>query len=134
MRFLLDTHIILWALKESKRLPGEAKTYIKNPQNHVLYSSVSVWETAIKHMAHPEQMITSGRRLSELCQEAGYQMLPVTDRHVYMLETLKRAAGAPAHNDPFDRILIAQAKAEGLFLITHDRLLKDYAEDCVIYV
>ena len=61
-------------------------------------------------------------------------MLPVCDNHAYALETLQRAEGAPMHKDPFDRIMIAQAKVEGMSFVTHDLMLRDYLEDCIISV
>ncbi len=56
------------------------------------------------------------------------------DKHVYALETLTRSAGAPAHYDPFDRMLVAQAKAENLSFLTHDSLIPYYDEKCIISV
>lgn len=61
-------------------------------------------------------------------------MLPVCDQHVYELETLTREEGAPPHNDPFDRILISQAKADGMKFVTHDSLIPQYNEGCIVTV
>lgn len=134
MKALLDTHIILWALTNDSRLPLKVKEIISQRDNEIWYSTASVWEVTVKHMNHPEHMTISGRELSKYCQMAGYQMLPIQDRHVYMLETLQRVEGAPIHKDPFDRIMIAQAKAEGMKFITHDSLLLDYLEEFIISV
>ena len=134
MKALLDTHIILWALTNDSRLPLKVKEIISQCDNEIWYSTASVWEVTVKHMNHPEHMTISGRELSKYCQMAGYRMLPIQDRHVYMLETLQRVEGAPIHKDPFDRIMIAQAKAEGMKFITHDLLLPDYLEECIISV
>jgi PIN domain nuclease of toxin-antitoxin system len=54
--------------------------------------------------------------------------------HVYMIKTLVRSEGAPRHNDPFDRLMISQAKAEGMIFVTHDSLIPYYNEKCVMYV
>ncbi len=134
MKVLLDTHIILWALSDDKRLSEKAKTIILSEENEIYYSTASVWEIAIKRMSHPEHMTLSGRQFSEYCQRAGYQMLSVRDDHVYVLEKLRRAENAPRHNDPFDRIMLAQAKAEGMSFITHDSLIPHYMEECIIAV
>ena len=64
----------------------------------------------------------------------GFSILSIQDSHVRMLETLKRAEHSKPHNDPFDRILIAQAKAEGILFVTHDSLIPDYNEDCILPV
>lgn len=87
-----------------------------------------------KHMVRPGKMIIDGRNLSEKCQASGFVMLPIKDKHVYELQTLTRTANAPTHNDPFDRIMLSQAKAEKLLFITHDSLIPYYNEQCVYYV
>ncbi len=61
-------------------------------------------------------------------------MLSARDDHVYVLENLRRAENAPRHNDPFDHIMLAQAKAEGMSFITHDSLIPHYMEECIIAV
>ena len=134
MNILLDTHVLLWALTGDSKLSEKAKSFILNPDNVVFYSAASIWEISIKHSLHPESISFSGRELSEYCFEAGYESLDISDRHVYSLETLKRAKDAKPHNDPFDRIMIAQAKAENMLFLTHDALLPDYNEACVISV
>lgn len=134
MNLLLDTHILIWALNDDARLPKKAKEMILDPDNAVYYSSISIWEVSIKHMLHPENVTFSGEELSGYCQEAGYIQVEMRDRHVYALETLKREKGAPDHSDPFDRILIAQAKTENLTFLTHDALLPFYGEKCVALV
>ncbi|MCM1183186.1 MAG: type II toxin-antitoxin system VapC family toxin [Roseburia sp.] len=134
MKLLLDTHIILWALTNDSKLPQKAGTVISQSENKIWYSTASVWEVMIKHLQHPEHMPISGRQLSKYCQEAGYQMLPVRDEHVYALEGLRRKEGAPPHKDPFDCIMIAQAKVESMMFMTHDYLLPYYMEECIISV
>ncbi len=76
----------------------------------------------------------SRQELSGYCRKAGYLSLAIRDEHVWALETVKRPADAPRHNDPFDRMLTAQAKAEGMLFITHDALLPDYHEKCIVAV
>ena len=85
-------------------------------------------------MQHPEHMSVSGRQLAAYCQAAGYHSLPVKNEHVYALETLKRRPDSPRHNDPFDRIMLAQAKAENMYFLSHDTLLTDYQEKCLLNV
>ena len=134
MNLLLDTHLLIWALNEDERLPERARQLILDPTNAIYYSAVSVWEIAIKHAIRPDNVSFTGRELSEFCQEAGFTSLPVRDRHVFALETLSRTEGAPPHHDPFDQMLIAQAKAENMTLLTHDALLPYYGEPCVVFV
>lgn len=134
MNLLLDTHILIWALNEDPRLPVKARTLILDPDNAIYYSPVSIWEVAIKHAIHPEHIVFTGKELSQYCQEAGFLPVEMRDKHVYALETLTRSAGAPAHHDPFDRMLVAQAKAENLSFLTHDSLIPYYDEKCIIPV
>lgn len=134
MRLLLDTHIILWALDDNPQLSEQAKALIVDRKNDIYYSSASVWETTIKYMAKPDKIHISGSKLSELCRKMGYRMLPIADYHVKALETLIYHNHSQAHNDPFDRIMIAQAKADGLKFVTHDSKIPFYDEECVISV
>ena len=66
MKVLLDTHIILWALENNAKLPKKAREIIENEHNQIYYSTASVWEIAIKHMAHPEKMRIDGQGFSEI--------------------------------------------------------------------
>lgn len=134
MRILLDTHIILWFLRNDPKLSDKAKEIILDEKNEIFYSSASVWEIAIKHMKNPKAMRISGSKLSDGCQQVGFRMLPIDDSHVAALETLHRPEAAPPHHDPFDRIMLAQAKAERLRFMTHDSLLPYYGEACLLIV
>lgn len=134
MKLLLDTHIILWAMDDNPKLSDQAKTLIMDADNEVYYSCASIWETTIKYMSRPDKIRISGSRLSELCRKMGYQMLPITDKHVAALETLVYHNEHQVHNDPFDRIMVAQAKADGMKFVTHDSKIPFYNESCVIEV
>ena len=134
MKLLLDTHIILWTLNDNLKLSQKAKEMILDARNEIFYSTASVWEVAIKHMAKPDKIKISGEELSNLCRKMGYHMLPIADNHVKELETLFSHDQHQKHNDPFDRIMIAQAKAEGLMFVTHDSKIPLYRETCVIEV
>ncbi len=134
MKLLLDTHIILWALNDNPKLTVQTRNLIMDVQNDIYYSSASVWETSIKHMAKLGSIHISGSEMSDLCREMGYRMLPIADAHVRALETLIYHNPYGEHNDPFDRIMLAQAKADGLKFVTHDSKIQFYEEDCVMIV
>jgi PIN domain nuclease of toxin-antitoxin system len=134
MKLLADTHIIIWALLDNDRLPAKARALLSDPNNTVFFSPVSVWEIAMKHTAHPRELPFTGKTFFELCLRSGMQLSEMRISHVLAYESLHRAEGAPAHKDPFDRLLIAQAKTENLVLLTHDSLLSDYEEPCVLLV
>lgn len=134
MNLLLDTHILIWALVEDERLSEKARQLIMDPNNVIYYSTASIWEVSIKHAAHPDEIRFSGKELSSYCREAGFLQLEIRDKHIFALETLTRPKKAPQHKDPFDRILVSQAKAENMSFLTHDTLIPDYNEKCVIPV
>lgn len=134
MRVLLDTHIALWALAGSEKLPEKAGQIISDDTNEIFYSLVSVWEIAIKHVLHPDKMPLSETEFLDYCRLADYRQLPITENHILMVRTLHRPENAPKHNDPFDRLLLAQAKAQELLFVTHDILIPYYTEPCVLSV
>ncbi|MCQ2122845.1 MAG: type II toxin-antitoxin system VapC family toxin [Fibrobacter sp.] len=134
MRYLLDTHVILWALVDSEKLPSSVRAMLQNPAHQFFFSTASVWEVAIKHERNPGLMLVSGKEYAEKCSEMGLFGLPVENKHVESLETLRRSPNVLPHKDPFDRIMLAQAKVEGFKFITHDSLIPGYNEPCVLSV
>ena len=134
MKLLLDTHILLWARADDEKLPMAARALILDESNEIMFSVAAAWEVAIKHSLKPDQMLVGAKELLGFCDAAGYEALPVQARHVVALEELRRAPDARPHNDPFDRIMIAQAKADGMMLLTHDTLIPDYQEPCILRV
>lgn len=131
MKYLLDSHILIWALFTDEKLSQEAYAIINNIENEIYYSAASVWEIGIKHSKSPNKMPISSRLLAECCNMADMVSLPVTKEHAIAVSGLSLAENTPPHNDPFDKMLIAQAKTEGMVFLTHDHLLKNYGEDCV---
>ena len=129
---LLDTHIILWAISKDKRLTNKIRSYLLNPNNDIYYSIASTWETQIKY--DRKKLPISGIEFMHYCEESGYHKLPVDDLHVKELAGLERDEAAPPHNDPFDRIMLSQAKAEGFTFLTHDPFFRGYNEPCVVEV
>ena len=130
MNILLDTHMAIWALLDSPKMTSEAKQLIMDPDNTIYYSVVSVWEVLLKHSIHPENMDFSAAVFSESCKDAGFVPLELRDKHVIT------ADGFPpeveGHKDPFDRLLLAQAKTENMSFLTHDKRLSGYQEKCLI--
>lgn len=134
MRILLDTHILFWSMSMEYNLPERVLSWLNDPYNEVFFSSASVWEIVIKHGKNPVAMPVNGYTFMDGCITAGFLPLPIEDRHVLAVGGLTRKAGEPPHNDPFDRVLIAQAKTEGMTFITHDSLLAGYGEKCVMTI
>lgn len=130
----MDTHIALWAIADTTRLSHEVIALLGSTDNDVFYSVASVWEVAIKHKIRPEQMPISENEFVSLCERTGFVRLPIENEHIYLIKTLIRPKDAPKHQDPFDRMLVAQAKQEGLTLLTHDSLIPYYHESCIMRV
>ena len=134
MNLLLDTHIAIWALNDEPALSEKARTLILDPDNTIYYSAVSVWEVLLKHARRPKEIPFDASEFSESCREAGFFPLTLSDKHILAVRSLSRPEGVKEHNDPFDRLLLAQAKVENVSFLTHDALIPDYNEPCIIPV
>jgi len=121
MKLLLDTHILLRAAGEPKRLSASARRLINNPDNELLFSAASLWEIAIKRGLGRKDFQADARLLRRGLLDNGYSELPIISDHVVATESLP-----PIHKDPFDRILVAQATVEGVTLLTGDPLVAQY--------
>jgi PIN domain nuclease of toxin-antitoxin system len=122
MKLLLDTHLLLWAAGEPRRLSKPARRLIDNPDNELLFSAASLWEVAIKRRLGREDFKVDARLLRRGLLDNGYSELPIISDHVVATESLPLL-----HRDPFDRILVAQATVEGVTLLTIDSLVSQYA-------
>ena len=134
MNLLLDTHIAIWALNDDPVLSEKARDLILDPDNTIYYSTVSVWEVLLKHARRPDSIPFDEADFSAGCREAGFVPLGLADKHILAVHTLHRPENVKEHNDPFDRLLLAQAKVENLSFLTHDELIPDYDEKCIIPV
>ena len=134
MNLLLDTHIAIWALNDDTELSEKARELILDPYNTIYYSTISVWEVLLKHSRRPDNIPFDEKDFSEGCREAGFVPLALTDKHILAVCSLSRPAGIKEHNDPFDRLLLAQAKVENMSFLTHDELIAGYQEKNVIPV
>ena len=134
MNLLLDTHIAIWALNNSKELSKKARELILDSNNTIYYSCISTWEVCLKHSRRPHEIPFDEVAFSNACTKAGYVPLHLSDKHILAVRTLVRPNKAKEHDDPFDRLLLAQAKTEKMSLLTHDSLISEYSEKCVILV
>ena len=135
MNLLLDTHILAWFHTEDKKLSSSAWDLIKDKRNNVFYSPISIWEAELKYTAHPNDFPCSGNELDELCRDSDMIFLPLKSEHIFLLKTLHYSENAKKpHKDPFDRMLICQAKSENMKFLTHDGLIPFYEEECIIPV
>jgi PIN domain nuclease of toxin-antitoxin system len=123
MRLLLDTHLLLWAVGMSRRLPIATRQLLENPDHEIYYSAANLWEIAIKcSLGRPDFQVDPERLLAVL-PEMDFIELPITAVHAAAVVHL------PAlHKDPFDRLLIAQSRMEPMILLTNDELVAQYGE------
>ena len=135
MKYLLDTHILIWFLKgDNSFLTDEVINLIENIENKIYFSIVSLWEVAIKYSKNPSSIGISAENLAKLCLKANFYELLINKEHIFTLNGLKLANDDIKHGDPFDRMLIAQSKFEKMVLITHDSKIKLYNEKYVMIV
>lgn len=120
MRLLLDTHIFLRAISGDVRLKAATRATL-DAADAVYVSAASIWEIAIK--AALGKIDADADELVKVCEQSGFIDLPVRTTHAAQMAHLP-----PHHNDPFDRLLIAQAIVEPLRLVTSDRLLAQYSD------
>jgi len=118
MNLLLDTHIVLWWLDDSPSLPGPARNAIADMENLIVISASVIWEIRIKQALGKLKIASN---FYDVVKQQGFEMLAVTSDHAYEVGNLPRH-----HTDPFDRILIAQARLEGLTVVTRDAVFKKY--------
>ena len=123
MRCLLDTHIVIWAMVGSAKLSTRALSILQDPDNTFYVSSASIWEVSIKHSVKPEDVPVTAEQMIRFCRNSGIVELPVRFDHAQKISMLP-----PYHNDPFDRMLVAQANEGGLALVSHDRRLPPYGD------
>ncbi len=122
MRYLLDTHVVLWMLDDAPQLGAKVRDELTNPADDVYASIVSIWEMALK--------VRIGKLQTDIAEVIGYQaptglrLLDLRPSHLLQHATLPLLAG---HRDPFDHLLIATAQAERLCLVTNDRHVSRYA-------
>jgi len=123
MRFLLDTHVLLWALAEPGRIPAIAREWLESPEHEVLFSAASIWEIAIKVRIGRLKLSLSVAEVAAAAARTRFEELPVRASHAAATATLPMH-----HSDPFDRLLLAQALHEPARLLTVDRGLRRYSD------
>jgi PIN domain nuclease of toxin-antitoxin system len=121
MKLLLDTHILLWTVYDPERLSDTGRNLIGSEDNDLVFSVASLWEIAIKIGSRRTGFDIDPRALRRALLDDGHEELMITGEHALATSGLP-----PIHNDPFDRLLIAQAMMEGIMLVTADRKVSEY--------
>ena len=121
MKFLLDTHLLLWAASDPEQLSLTAKKYIDNVENELFFSPASLWEVAIKNSLGRDDFRVDVRLLRRGLLDNGFSEMTITSEHTVFI------TGLPLlHKDPFDRLLIAQSLVEGITFLTADLIVAQY--------
>ena len=118
MNIILDTHAFIWWNDDPTKLSKAGREAIENKENIIFISTVVIWEIVVKMMLGKLEAPADPLKVA---LSEGFIPLPITGEHALTLKTLESH-----HNDPFDRLLIAQAKYEGFTLLTNDKAILKY--------
>ena len=118
MRLLIDTHILLWADRRPRLIVPTLRAALRDEANEIVVSAVTVWEIAIKRAIGKLRL---DRPIVAAVLALGFEILPVAGAHAEHAGNLP-----PHHNDPFDRLIIAQACLERMVLCTQDQRMRPY--------
>ena len=124
MRYLLDTHAILWYVDAAQELPLALRDLMD--ESACFYSVASLWEIAIKQSLGRLNRNITVSEYDNICRQAGFIRLHIQPSHLEHIKNLP-----DIHRDPFDRLLVAQAQEEQLVLITHDRMIPQYPVETI---
>ena len=122
MNLLIDTHLLVWAGYKSGKLSKSAKDLMNDADNQLFFSAISIWEVAIKAALGHEDFDVDPAIFRRQLADNGYKEMAFLGSHALMVSSLP-----PLHRDPFDRALIAQARAEGMILLTADKRVAEYS-------
>jgi PIN domain nuclease of toxin-antitoxin system len=121
MKILPDSHLLVWYFAQSEKLPNSARLLMAATENQLFFSSASIWELTIKFVAGRSDFTFPPSVLRKSLLDNGFTEVPITSKHGLGVANLP-----PIHKDPFDRILIAQAIAEDMVLMTSDETIAQY--------
>jgi PIN domain nuclease of toxin-antitoxin system len=121
MKLLLDTHLLIWTAGNVRKLSKTARELIEDRDNDIAFSAVSIWEIAIKYALEKPDFDVDPHLVRRGCLDNGLTELAMTSEHAIIVASLPRI-----HNDPFDRLLVAQAMSEGITLLTADETIAQY--------
>jgi len=121
MNLLVDTHALIWFITDNNKLPINTKKFIESKDNDCYVSIATFWEIGIKNSIGRLDLNSDLQKIFQIIEESGFDILPITTNHI-----LQNADLELYHQDPFDRIIIAQAIVEKMTIITKDTQFKNY--------
>ena len=131
MKYLLDTHTLIWALEGNPKLPQQICEIICNENNIIYVSVASIWEITLKEKKKAN-FPYKAEEIVKYCQSAGYIFLSIGVESVINTNSLIVKADEYVNCDPFDNLLVSQCKINNMILITHDSVMKHYNEGCLL--
>jgi len=126
VKLLLDTHVLLWSAGQPDKLSEKARLLLLDTSNSLFFSAASIWEIVIKRGLGRDDFRVDPFRLRKLLVVNGYEEVAVSSDHALAVDVLP-----VLHKDPFDRILIAQARTEGMLLLTSDFHVLRYGDEII---
>lgn len=127
MKILLDTQMVIWATFWPELLPTQARQLIADEDNEIYFSPASLWEVAIKSAQNRPDFQVDSKALRSQLLERDYHEIAITGLHTTAVSDLPMI-----HKDPFDRLLLAQSKEEGVNLVTSDEKLSNYPAPVIL--
>lgn len=121
MDYLIDTHVVIWAISDVKKLSLKSKNILEDKLNKCFVSIVSLWEIGIKYSLGRLELSVELSEIFSIIKQSGLEILPVSPDHILSGSKLEFH-----HNDPFDRLLIGQAISEKLIILSKDKEFKKY--------
>jgi PIN domain nuclease of toxin-antitoxin system len=126
MNLLIDTHAIIWFITDDKKLPSKTKQLIEDRKNNCFISLATFWEIAIKYSIGRLDLNTDLEKIFQIIEDTGFEILPISTTHILENANLKFH-----HQDPFDRLIIAQASVENLIVVSKDNQFKKYKVELI---
>jgi PIN domain nuclease of toxin-antitoxin system len=128
MQVLFDTHALLWFLADDRKLPRKIRSRLLDTGTELFFSPVSILEIAIKHSLKPDAMPCAPDEVRTAAEASGLAELPFSAKHAVTVGSLPWI-----HRDPFDRMLLAQARSERMTLLTHDDAIAGYGDGVLTF-
>ncbi len=126
MNLLIDTHAIIWFITDDKKLPSKTKQLIEDRKNNCFISLATFWEIAIKYSIGRLDLNADLEKIFQIIEDTGFEILPISTTHILENATLEFH-----HQDPFDRLIIAQALIENLTVVSKDNQFKKYKVELI---
>ena len=134
MKYLLDSHIVIWALVDDDRLSEKARRYMTDMNNRFYYSAATVLELDMKMKSKNNNIEFTIKEFVDMCSASGIIPLPLKQEHIIKSNELIWTGAGKEHKDPFDRMLLAHAIVDDLRFITHDEKISMFKQECVVLV